>query len=146
MIYIGCDRAGTELKAKIIDEYGGRYKFSDLVEQADYPDAARTVCESVLKDPDSAGILICGTGIGMSLAANKYKGIRAAVCGDIYSARMAKEHNNANVICIGARVIGETTAREIVDVWLGSQFQGGRHGERLAKIAEIEKENFVTEG
>ncbi|GHU45565.1 hypothetical protein FACS1894120_0630 [Clostridia bacterium] len=114
----------------------------------DYPDVASSVCERVIADrisgKECAGILICGTGIGMSIAANKYKGIRAAVCGDIYSARMTKEHNDANVICLGARVIGEATAFEIITEWLNSSFQGGRHAVRIQKIADIEAANIKS--
>ena len=190
MIYIGCDRAGTELKAKILAEYGDQYVFADcgfnspenlsyVLEQelksglfdklpqsgaesaeetkaeeteeaddeefleVDYPDVARTVCEGVLSDSEGLGILICGTGIGMSIAANKFVGIRAAVCGDLYSSLMARQHNDANVICIGARVTGDATALEMVDTWLASEFEGGRHARRLEKISALEYENFT---
>ena len=85
------------------------------------------------------GILVCGTGIGISMAANKFNGIRAALCGDVFSAKMAKEHNNANIICLGGRVTGRELANMIVDTFLEAEFQGGRHADRIAKIHEIEK-------
>ena len=144
MIAIGCDHGGLELK-DFITEYlkkeGYEVKDFGIYENksVDYPDIAKPVCESVLKNECDRGILICGTGIGMSIAANKFNGIRAAVCGDIYSAKMTKIHNNANIITMGARVIGQETAREIVNAWLTNEYEGGRHQNRLDKISDIEK-------
>ncbi len=146
MIAIGCDHGGLELKDFIVEylkKSGYEVKDFGIYEthSVDYPDIAKTVCKSILKDECDRGILICGTGIGMSIAANKFNGIRAAVCGDIYSAKMTKIHNNSNVITMGARVIGQETAREIVNAWLTNEYEGGRHQNRLDKITEIEKNN-----
>ncbi len=105
----------------------------------DYPDIAKAVGEAVASGECERGILICGTGIGISIAANKIKGIRAALCSDVYSAKMTKEHNNANIICMGGRVIGRELAFMIVDTWLGAEFQGGRHQARIDKIHALEK-------
>ena len=144
MLAIGSDHGGYELKERIkkhLEEQGIEYHdFGTYSEDSvDYPDIAKPVCESVLKNECDRGILICGTGIGMSIAANKFNGIRAAVCGDIYSAKMTKIHNNANIITMGARVIGQETAREIVNAWLTNEYEGGRHQNRLDKISDIEK-------
>ena len=145
MIAIGADHGGFELKEHIkkhLDELGLEYKdygtYSE--ESVDYPDCAKPVCEAVMDGTADKGILICGTGIGISIAANKHKGIRAALCGDVYSAKMTKVHNNANVICLGGRVTGRELAFMIVDAWLNAEFEGGRHEQRIAKIHKIEEE------
>lgn len=145
MTAVGCDQGGYELKGYVIEhlkEKGIEYKdygvFSEA--SADYPDCARPVCEAVQSGLCENGILICGTGIGISIAANKFKGIRAALCGDVYSAKMAKEHNNAQILCMGGRVVGRELANMIVDTWLEAEFQGGRHARRVAKIHDIESE------
>ena len=144
MIAIGCDHGGYELKEHIkkhLEEIGEEYKdygtYSE--ESVDYPDCAGPVCRAVLDKTADKGILICGTGIGISIAANKYKGIRAALCSDVYSAKMTKQHNNANVICLGGRVTGRELAFMIVDAWLNAGFEGGRHESRIAKIHKIEE-------
>ena len=144
MIAIGADHGGFELKEHIkkhLDELGLEYKdygtYSE--ESVDYPDCAKPVCEAVMDGTADKGILICGTGIGISIAANKHKGIRAALCSDVYSAKMTKVHNNANVICLGGRVTGRELAFMIVDAWLDAEFQGGRHSNRIAKIHAIEE-------
>lgn len=144
MIAIGCDHGGYDLKLKILEYLKNEnLEFKDFGcgagEKADYPDIAKAVCESIVSGECEKGVLICGTGIGISIAANKVHGIRAAVCGDIYSAEMAKRHNNANVITMGGRVIGDVVAVEIVKAWLGAEYEGGRHGARLDKIAEMER-------
>ncbi len=144
MIALGCDHGGFDLKNKIAEFLkNSGYEISDYGiyenKSVDYPDIAAKVCGSILSGECDRGILVCGTGIGMSIAANKYKGIRAAVCGDIYSAKMTKIHNNANVITLGARVIGEDTAKEIITAWLTAEYEGGRHDNRLKKIADLEK-------
>ena len=143
MIAIGCDHGGFELKNHVINhlkEKGMEYKdygtYSE--ESVDYPDCAKPVCEAIQNGEAESGILICGTGIGISIAANKYKGIRAALCGDVYSAKMTKEHNNANIICMGGRVLGRELAFMIVDAWLEAEFAGGRHADRIAKIHAVE--------
>ena len=143
MIAIGCDHGGFELKGHIIEylkskgvEYKDYGTYSE--ESVDYPDCARPVCEAVQDGTAEGGILICGTGIGISMAANKFKGIRAALCSDVYSAKMTKAHNNANVICLGGRVIGREHAFMIVDAWMEAEFEGGRHQTRVDKIHAIE--------
>lgn len=144
-IYIGADSAGYFLKEEFKSYLIGKgYEVADCGTNSDaschYPIFASAVCENVQKDGDSAfGILICGTGIGMSMCANKYDGIRAAVCGDTFSARMTRCHNDANVLCIGARVTGSCLATDILDSFLGAEFEGGRHAVRVGMIAEIEK-------
>lgn len=144
MIAIGSDHGGFELKEHIkkhLDKIGVKYidYGTHSEESVDYPDCAKPVCEAVLNNTVDGGILVCGTGIGISIAANKHKGIRAAVCSDAYSARMTKIHNNANVICLGGRVVGRELAFMIVDEWLCAEFEGGRHAQRIAKIHEIEE-------
>ena len=144
MIAIGADHGGFELKEHIkkhLDELGLEYKdygtYSE--ESVDYPDCAKPVCEADMDGTADKGILICGTGIGISIAANKHKGIRAALCGDVYSAKMTKVHNNANVLCLGGRVTGRELAFMIVDAWLNAEYEGGRHQARIDKIHAIEE-------
>lgn len=138
MIYIGSDHGGFELKQVIVQHL--KEQEIDVIDcgtfsadRVDYPDIARVVCEKVLED-DEQGILLCGTGIGMSMTANKFKGIRAAVCTDPYSSRMTRQHNDANVLCMGQRVVGEGLALDIVDSFLAAEFEGGRHKNRVEKI------------
>ena len=100
----------------------------------DYPDFSQKVCNQVIQGQADLGILICGTGIGMSIAANKHQGIRAALCGDVYSAKLTRQHNNSNVLCLGARVIGDELAKMIVHTWLDAEFEGGRHQGRIDKL------------
>ena len=143
-IFIGADSAGFPLKEKLIPhltELG--YEVidcgTDSTASCHYPDFAAAVCKNVQGDLEgSFGILVCGTGIGMSMCANKYDGIRAALCSDTYSARMTRAHNDANVICMGARVIGECLAIDILDAFLGAEFEGGRHKVRVDMMTEIE--------
>ena len=144
MIAIGSDHGGYELKEHVkkhLEEKGIEVKdFGTYSEESvDYPDCAKPVCEAVLNAEVERGILFCGTGIGISMAANKFDGIRAALCGDVFSAKMAKEHNNANIICLGGRVTGRELAFMIVDTFLDAEFQGGRHQNRIDKIHAIEK-------
>ena len=144
-IYMGADSAGFELKehikAKLTNE---GYEVFDMgafdSRSSHYPVYASLVCEAVQKDLEgSFGILICGTGIGMSMCANKHKGIRAALCSDTFSARMTRVHNNANLLCMGARVIGSCLAEDIVDSFLAAEFEaGGRHEERVNMMTDIE--------
>ena len=112
---------------------------ANSTESCDYPIYAKKVCNAVLKDNFDRGILVCGTGIGISIAANKIKGVRAALCGDVYSAKMTKQHNDANIICMGGRVIGRELAFMIVDAWLSAEYEGGRHQNRIDKIHNLEK-------
>ncbi len=144
MIAIGSDHGGFELKNHIkkhLEDRGLEFKDFGVYNEdsVDYPDCAKPVCEAVLSGEYERGILLCGTGIGISIAANKYNGIRAALCANVFSAKMAKEHNNANIICLGGRVTGRELAFMIVDAWLDAEFAGGRHAKRIAKIHEIEK-------
>ena len=146
-VYIGADSAGFLLKNEIkahLENNG--YECVDLgcdsTESCHYPVFASKVCEAVQGDLlGSFGILVCGTGIGMSMCANKHRGIRAAVCSDTYSAKMTRCHNDANVLCIGARVIGSCLALDIVDAFLGAEYEGGRHAVRVDMITAIESKN-----
>ncbi|MDH6363985.1 ribose 5-phosphate isomerase B [Enterococcus sp. PF1-24] len=141
---IACDHGGFEMKEALVKHLtAGGYEVTDFgienpAQGVDYPDYAAKVCQAVTAKEVASGILICGTGIGMSMAANKFKGIRAAVVGDVFSAQATKEHNNANVICLGQRVLGEGLAEMIVDTWLTAEFQGGRHQNRIDKISQLE--------
>lgn len=142
-IYIGADSAGYTLKEELIAHLtAAGYEVTNLgtdsTASCHYPEFAVKVCEKVLLDSDSYGILVCGTGIGMSMCANKHRGIRAALCSDTYSAKMTRAHNDANVICLGARVIGSCLATEIVDAFLRTEFEGGRHAIRVGMMADIE--------
>ena len=145
IIYIGADSAGYDMKEllKVKLEKEG-YKVNDMGPDSSaschYPIYASNVSEAVQANPEGAyGILICGTGIGMSMCANKYNGVRAAVCSDTFSARMTRVHNNANVLCMGARVIGQCLAEEVLDAFLGAEFEdGGRHRQRVDMMSEIE--------
>jgi len=137
--YIGTDHAGYEVKDFVIDYLQKKgIEVEDLgtysKESVDYPDYAHKVANAVLNDKGSMGILICGSGIGMSLAANKHKGIRAALCHDHYTASMARRHNDANILCFGARIVGLGEIESILEGWLNSEFEGGRHKRRVEKI------------
>ena len=142
-IAIGCDHAALELKNKVIGYLEGKgIKVRDFgtytSSSCDYTDIALPVCEEVVAKRADLGILICGTGIGMSIAANKVKGIRAAHCTDTFSAKFTRRHNDANVLCMGARITGEGIALEIVEEFITNDFEGGRHANRVAKITDIE--------
>lgn len=144
VLAIGADHGGYELKEQIkahLDEKGVEYKdFGTYSEEScDYPLYAAKVCEAVQKGECEAGILVCGTGIGMSIAANKFDGIRCALLTNSFSARLTKEHNNANVIALGGRVTASGIAMDIVDSYLDAKFQGGRHQKRIDLITELEK-------
>lgn len=144
MIAIGCDHGGLELKNAILkhlEDRGIEYKDFGIYENrsVDYPDIAAPVCTFVADGSAEKGILVCGTGIGMSIAANKIKGIRAAVCTDHFSTKYTRLHNNTNVLCLGGRVIGPGLALELVDLFLDTPFEGGRHQTRIDKIADLER-------
>ncbi len=137
--FIGTDHAGFEVKPFVIDYLQKKgIEVEDLgtysTDSVDYPDFAHKVAEAVKNNPGTMGILICGSGIGMSLAANKHKGIRAALCHDHYTASMARRHNDANVLCFGARIVGLGEIESILEGWLNSEFEGGRHKRRVEKI------------
>jgi len=146
-IAIGSDHLGLELKNLIkdflrekeinVEDFGTMSK-----EPVDYPDIAREVAKAVAKGDCERGILICGTGIGMAIAANKVKGIRAAVCHDLSSAERSRKSNNAQIMTMGALIIGPELVKKLVEVWLNSEFQGGRSERKVKKIMEIEAENF----
>lgn len=144
MIAIGCDHGGFELKQSVmkrLDEEKIQYKDYGTysTESVDYPDIAKMVCTAVIDGECEKAILICGTGIGMNICANKFKGIRAAQCSDTFSAKMTVRHNNSNVLTLGGRVIGPELANDIVHEFLTNKFEGGRHQNRIDKISQIEK-------
>lgn len=135
-IALGSDHGGFALKREIADwlDQAGHVVVdmgNEGLESVDYPDYADKVCESVLSGDCARGILVCGTGIGMSMVANRHRGIRAALCHDAFTARMSREHNDANVLCLGGRVLGPALALDIVTVWLATAFEGGRHQRRI---------------
>jgi ribose 5-phosphate isomerase B len=143
-IAVGADHAGYELKDKIRDYLRGKgFDIQDegtnSGDSVDYPDYARLVAQEVSRHRADLGILVCGSGIGMAMAANKVAGIRAANVSSEYEAQMSREHNNANVLALGARILNEQEALRIVDKWLATSFAGGRHERRVEKIAEMEK-------
>lgn len=145
-IAIAADHGGFELKdstVEYIKSLGNEVMDlgTNSADSVDYPDYAKKVCEEIQQGNSDLGILICGTGIGMSLAANKFEGIRAACVSDVYSAKMCRNHNNANVLCIGARVIGDEVAKLIIKTFLENEFEAGRHQRRVDKIMAFEKEN-----
>ncbi|WP_238906077.1 ribose 5-phosphate isomerase B [Clostridium sp. YIM B02506] len=146
-IAIGCDHGGYNLKGEIINylesksiEYKDYGTFTK--ESCDYPDYALNVAEAVVSKEYDFGILICGTGIGISIAANKVPGVRAALCSDTFSAHATREHNNANILALGERVVGPGLAIDIVDTFLNSKFQGDRHQNRIDKITKIEEKYY----
>ncbi|MCL1902911.1 MAG: ribose 5-phosphate isomerase B [Oscillospiraceae bacterium] len=148
MIIIGSDHAGYDLKEflkKNLERINMPYVDCGCDgSSVDYPDIAESVCRKVLKDPDTnKGVIICGTGIGVSITANKIKGVRAALCADYYSAKYTRMHNNSNVICLGGRTLGEGCAWEMLDIWLKTEFIGGRHNARVDKITAIESKECI---
>jgi len=143
IIVLGADHGGFQLKESIKEwllEKGYEVKDKGTFDEqsCDYPDYGRAVALDVAGGKADKGIVICGTGIGISIAANKVKGIRAALCGDTYSARMSRLHNDANILALGQRVTGAGLAADIVEVWLNTGFEGGRHKTRIDKIMSIE--------
>lgn len=146
-IGVACDHGGFELKEELkafLKSTGvepiDMGSFNE--ESVDYPDFGVLVAEKVSRGELERGILICGTGIGMSIVANKFPGVRAALANDLYSARCSREHNDANILVIGGRMIGREVAREIVKVWLSTPFAGGRHQRRIDKIKALEKQHM----
>jgi len=137
-LIVGSDHAGLDLKRELLGvaaELG--YEVVDIgthsSDSTDYPDYAHQVASAVGRG-EGLGLLVCGTGVGMSMAANRHPGVRAALCGDVYSASMTRQHNDANVLCIGARVVGGGLAAQILKAFLGASFEGGRHERRVNKI------------
>lgn len=146
-IAIGSDHGGVELKEEIKKYLSSEgYEFKDFgtnsVGSCDYPDYALPVAEAVAAKEFDLGILICGTGIGIGIAANKVPGIRAALCSDTFSAHATREHNNANILTLGQRVVGPGLALDIVKIFLNTEFEGERHQKRIDKISEIEKKYY----
>jgi len=146
MIALASDHGGFKLKEevkKFLQEKGYRVRDfgTDGEASVDYPDFALKAAKSIVSGECQAGIFICGTGIGMSITANKVRGIRAALCNDSFSARMSREHNDSQVLCMGQRVLGTGLALDIVRIWLESKFTGGRHCNRVEKIQNYENEN-----
>jgi len=144
MIVIASDHAGVDLKTRIVElvreiGYDARDLGPTYTVSVDYPDFGHEVARAVGAGEAKTGILICGTGIGMSMAANRHPGVRAALCHDAFSAEMARRHNDANVLCVGARVIGVGVAEQVVKIFLATEFEGGRHQKRVEKIE-------ITEG
>ena len=143
-ITIGSDHGAVELKEevkKVLAEFEG-VEVKDVgtfgTDSVDYPDIAEKVCADVVSGAADRGIVLCGTGIGISISANKIKGIRCALCNEVYSAKMSREHNNANVLAMGGRVVGFGVAAEIVRTWMTTDFAGGRHERRVNKIMALE--------
>jgi ribose 5-phosphate isomerase B len=144
LIAIGSDHAGLELKTELIvllGELGHKCKDfgTDSPQSVDYPDFGEKVAASVARGEVERGILICGTGIGMSIVANKFAHIRAALCNDLFTAKMSRLHNDANILVLGGRIVGKDLAKEIVRTWITTPFESGRHLNRLAKITLIER-------
>lgn len=144
-IVIGCDHAAIDMKKAVIGMLESKgYQVTDVgaytTEACDYPDIAHALCEKIMSNQCDRGFLICGTGIGMSLVANKHPGIRAACCSDLYSAELTRRHNDTNVLCFGARVIDEPTALRLAEIFVETDFESDseRHVRRVAKLAELE--------
>ena len=144
---IGCDHGGIELKLEIVKHLEERgIELVDFgikeYQSVNYPEIALPLAKSVASGECDRGILVCGTGIGMSIAANKVKGIRAAVCSDHFSAKFTRLHNDANILCLGGRVIGPGVANEMVDLFIDTEYEGGRHATRVQMITDIENNNL----
>lgn len=138
-VLVACDHAGFALKRAIVEHLrAAGVEVEDLgthsEDSVDYPDFAHALAARVAEDPEARGILICATGIGMSIAANRHTGVRAALCHDAYTAEMSRRHNDANVLCLGGRVTGDAVAKNMVDIFLATPFDGGRHARRVAKL------------
>jgi len=139
-VVIGSDHAGYALKAEVLGWLGARgdnvvdLGTSSATNAVDYPDVAHALAALIESGEAELGVLVCGSGVGMSIAANRHGDVRAVVCSEPYSARLARQHNDANVLCLGARVVGVGTAKDIVDAFFATGFEGGRHAGRVAKI------------
>jgi ribose 5-phosphate isomerase B len=137
-IAIGCDHTGPQMKRALIESTLSEHEILDVgtdsTDPVDYPDIAQEVARLVAEGEAERGLLICGTGLGMAMAAGKRPGIRAARCTDPYSAELSRRHNDANILCLGARITGHDMARKIVETWLDAPFEGGRHARRVGKI------------
>ena len=147
-LVIGCDHAGIELKPAVMEHLSAKgYELIDVgtysTASCNYPDYAYKVCEALKKGEADLGILICGTGVGMSIAANKVEGIRAACVSDTFSARLTRQHNDTNVLCFGARVVGPGIACDLCDNFLEAEYEGGKHAKRVGMITAIEAGTFT---
>lgn len=146
-IAIGNDHVAVDYKNQIVEYIQDKYGYeiinygTDSVERYNYPEAGKKVAEAVSSGKVDRGILICGTGVGIGISANKIKGIRCVTCSEPYSAKLSRQHNDTNVLSFGARVVGIELAKMIVDEWLTAEYEGGRHQVRLDMISDIEKEN-----
>ena len=148
LIAIASDHGGFSLKVDIVsflNELG--YEVNDMgpknQNSVDYPDYGIRIAQAVTQNTNSRGIVICGTGIGMSIVVNRFPGIRGTLCSDLYAAKLCREHNDSNILIMGGRVVGHGLAREIVSVWLNTPFEGGRHQKRLDKINQLDKSNKI---
>ena len=148
LIVIASDHGGFSLKVDIVSflkELG--YEVNDMgpknQNSVDYPDYGIRIAQAVTQNTNSRGIVICGTGIGMSIVVNRFTGIRGTLCSDLYTAKLCREHNDSNILIMGGRVVGYGLAREIVKVWLTTPFEGGRHQKRLDKINQFDKSNKI---
>ena len=148
LISIASDHGGFSLKLDIVsflNESG--YEVKDMgpknQKSVDYPDYGIRIAQVVTQNTGSRGILICGTGIGMSIVVNRFPGIRGTLCSDLYTAKLCREHNDSNILIMGGRIVGHGLAREIVSVWLNTPFDGGRHQKRLDKINQLDKSNKI---
>ncbi|ABK42697.1 ribose-5-phosphate isomerase [Magnetococcus marinus MC-1] len=145
-IFFACDHGASELKQHLMAYLAKRDRVElvdlgcDGTTSVDYPDYAATLCKAVLASAGDRGVLLCGTGIGISIAANRFAGIRAALCHDAYTARLCREHNDANVLVLGGRTTGPAVAEEMLDLWLDTPYAGGRHQRRLDKIESNARE------
>lgn len=142
-ISIGCDHGGVNLKPLVVatlESLGHQVidRGTHSADRVDYPDYAAEVCNDIQSGRADAGVLLCGTGLGMSITANKFRGIRATLCHDSFSARFSREHNDSNVLCMGGRLLGPDLAGEVLRVWCATEFEGGRHTRRLERIATLE--------
>lgn len=144
-IFIASDHAAYKCKQALYQELATAYEVVDLgtttEESTHYPIYAKKVCAELLKDKNAKGILICGSGIGVSIVANRYKGIRAALCRDTQDAQLSRQHNDANVLCLGGRSSSQSTISEIVKVWLNTSFEGGRHQDRINMFNDLGEKN-----
>jgi ribose 5-phosphate isomerase B len=148
LIAIASDHGGFSLKMNIVsllNELG--YQVNDLgpknENSVDYPDYGIRIAQAVTTNSDSRGIVICGTGVGMSIVVNRFPGIRGTLCSDLYTAKLCREHNDSNILIMGGRILGHGLAREIVKVWLTTPFEGGRHRKRLDKIKQFDESNKI---
>ena len=148
LISIASDHGGFSLKVDVVlflNELG--YEVNDMgpknQNSVDYPDYGIRIAQAVTQNTNSRGIVICGTGIGMSIVVNRFTGIRGTLCSDLYTAKLCREHNDSNILIMGGRVVGYGLAREIVKVWLSTPFEGGRHQKRLDKINQFDKSNKI---